>query len=325
MSCFKTRAALLAGCIGLAVTSAAPSEAQQAYPNQRVNMLIGFAAGGFADTIGRLVATRLSERLGQTFIAQNLPGGGSVRASRQVAVATPDGYTLLVTTTATAINETLVPTRGYAADKLEAIAIPVTAPESLSANPKAPIKSMSDLITEAKAGRVYLGSPGIGSGSHIAAEYFFKVILKAEVRHIPFAGGNPAMLGLMSGDVNVLASTATGGTIRSIANGDITGIAIAGKQRSTIIPKTPTFAELGYAGFEAASWVGFFAPAGTPKDILEKLNAEINAIVQEPDNRKRIDAAGLEIIIRDRPETAGYFTSEIANWSKMVGALGITQ
>jgi len=184
--------------------------AQAAYPNQRVTMFIGFAAGGYADSVARIVGARLGERLGQSFVAQNLEGGGGIRAARQVTVAPPDGYTLLVTTTSLAINETYVPTRGYTADQLTAVAIPVSAPESMAANNNASIKSVADLVAMAKAGKVYLGTPGIGSGSHIAAEYFFKNLVKAEVRHIPFAGGSPAMLGLISGDINVLAATATG-------------------------------------------------------------------------------------------------------------------
>lgn len=324
MNDFNLRAAI-AAIAGATLIGISGQAAAQQYPTQRINVLVGFAAGGFADTIGRLVSVRLGERLGQSFVIQNLPGGGGIRATRQLAIAPPDGYTLLVTTTAAAINETLVPSRGYTADALEAIAMPVTAPESLSTSPKSAIKNINDLVSEAKAGRVYLGSAGIGSGSHIAAEYFFKVLLKIDVRHIPFAGGNPAMLGLMAGDVNILTSTATGGTIRSMINGEVTGLAIASKVRSPIVPNVPTFAELGYTGFEAASWVGFFAPAGTPAAILERLNAEINATVQEEENRKRIAAAGLETTIRDRQASAAYFKSEVANWAKMVGALGITQ
>ena len=299
--------------------------AQATYPNQRVNMLIGFAAGGFADTIARLVGARLAERLNQSFIAQNLEGGGGIRATRQTTVSPADGYTILVTTTSIAINESLVPGRGYKADQVEAVAIPVSAPESLSANKDSGIKNVADLVAFAKAGKVYLGTPGIGSGSHIAAEYFFKTLVKAEVKHIPFSGGNPAMLGLVSGDVNVLASTNTGAPLRNMVIGDTIGIAVAGHDRMSQAPKVPTFAESGYPGYEASSWVGFFVPTGTPATVIEKLNQEINAVMQEEDTRKRIDTLGLEIVLRDRAETAAFFKSEIGNWSKMVEAVGITQ
>lgn len=316
----------LTAFVAIAAQGTEISRAQTAYPSQRVSLLIGFAAGGFADSVARVVGLGLEKRLGQSFIAQNLEGGGSVRATRQTAVSPPDGYTILVTTTAVAINESLVGNRGYTANQLTPVAIPVSAPEGMTANKDAPIKNVADLVAMAKAGKVYLGTPGIGSGSHIAAEYFFRKLVGVTVRDIPFQGGSPAMLGLMAGDINVLASTATGTTsLRSIASGDVTGIALATAKRSKLAPDTPTFAESGFPGFEASSWVGFFVPAATPPAIVDKLNREINAVMQDEEVRKRIDLLGLETLVRDRPATAAFFADEIANWSKMVAATGLTQ
>src|SRR5262245_15117634 len=294
-----------------------------AYPAQRINFFVGFAAGGFADTIGRWVAARLGERLGQTVVVQNLEGGGGIRAARRVATSPADGYTILVTTTSLAINESLVPDRGYTANQFEAVSLPISAPESLSASAKSPIKTLAELVAEAKAGKVFMGSAGIGSGSHIAAEYFFKVLVKSPVKHIPFPGGNPAMMGLLSGDVNVLAATATGNISRAVLNGDTTALAIAAAERSSTLPSVPTFTEAGYPGMFATSWVGFFAPAGTPEAVLAKLNSEINAIVQEPEIAKRIEAAGVQTTIRNRAETAKMFGMEVTNWSTMVQAVGV--
>jgi len=319
------RFAVLAATIFAATGWRAPVSAQNAYPSQRVNMYIGYAAGGFADTIARVVGARLGERLGQSFLAQNLEGGGGIRAARQTAVSPADGYTVLVTTSSLAINESLVPSRGYTADQLQAVAIPVSAPEGMTANNKAGIKTVADLVEMAKSGKVYLGSPGIGSGSHIAATYFFKQLVKADVRHIPFAGGNPAALGLITGDINVLAATATATTIRSIGNGDAIGIAIAGTERSKVLPDLPTFAESGYPDFHASSWVGFFVPAGTPTAIVEKLNTEIDAVMREDETRKVMEASGLDIFHRDRAQTSAFFSEEVANWSKMIKAVGIVQ
>jgi tripartite-type tricarboxylate transporter receptor subunit TctC len=142
------------------------------YPNQRIVFVVGFAAGGFADTIGRWVAARLGERTGQTVVVQNMEGGGGIRATRRVAMSPPDGYAILVTTTSLAINESLVPERGYTAAALNAVSLPVSAPEALSVSVKSPIKSVAGLVKEAKEGKVFMGSAGIGSGSHIASEYF---------------------------------------------------------------------------------------------------------------------------------------------------------
>jgi tripartite-type tricarboxylate transporter receptor subunit TctC len=316
--------ALLASFVAIIAAPTAGRAQSTDYPNQRISVVVGFAVGGFADTIGRWIATRLGERLGQGVIVQNMEGGGGIRAARRVAAAPPDGYTLLVTTTSLAINESLMADRGYTAAALDAISLPVSAPESLSVSAKSPVKNLADLVKEAKAGSVYMGSAGIGSGSHIAGEYFFKVLAKAPVKHIPFRGGNPAMMGLLTGDVTVLAATATA-LVRNVNNGDVTGLGIAAAERSPLLPSVPTFAEAGYPGLSAASWTGFFAPAGTPEAVLVKLSSEINAILQEPEIAKRIEAAGLQTTLRSRPETAKMFHSEIENWSAMVQAGGLAK
>jgi tripartite-type tricarboxylate transporter receptor subunit TctC len=308
----------------IAVPTVCPAQGTD-YPNQRIEFVVGFAAGGFADSTGRWVATRLGERTGQTVVVQNMPGGGGIRATRRVAMSPPDGYTILVTTTSLAINETLVPDRGYAATALDAVALPVSAPEALSVSVKSPIKNIADLVKEAKEGKVFLGTAGIGTGSHIAAEYFFKVLAKTPVKHIPFQGGNPAMMALLTGDITVLANTATINLVRGVHNGEVTGLSIAATERSPILPSVPTLAESGYPGLSAASWTGFFAPAGTPEPVLAKLNSEINAILQEPEMAKRLEAAGLQLTVRSRAETAKMFAAEITNWSTMVQAVGIAK
>jgi len=315
---------LAAGIVVMVAVSAAGRAQAADYPNQRITFVVGFAPGGFADTMARWVATRLGERTGQTVLVQNMEGGGGIRATRRVVMSPPDGYTILVTTTSLAINESLVPDRGYSADALDAVALPVSAPESLSVSAKSPIKTIADLVREAKAGAVFMGSAGIGTGSHIAGEYFFKVLAKAPVKHIPFPGGNPAMMGLLTGDVTVLAATATA-LVRRVDNGEVTGLGIAAAERTPMLPSVPTLAEGGYPGLSAASWTGFFAPAGTPEPVLAKLNDEINAIMQEPDIAQRIAAAGLDITILSRPETSKLFRAEIDNWSAMVKAAGVTK
>jgi tripartite-type tricarboxylate transporter receptor subunit TctC len=311
-------------CLAIAVAGSKPGHAES-YPSQRIAFVVGFAAGGFADTVARMVAARLGERTGQTVVVQNMEGGGGIRAARRIVTSPADGYTILVTTTSLAINESLVPDRGYVATQFEAVSLPISAPESLSVSTKSSIKKLSELVTEAKAGKVFMGSAGIGTGSHIAAEYFFKVLAKARVKHIPFRGGAPAMVGLLSGDVTVLAATATGNISRAVRNGDIVGLGIAAAEKSPTLPSVPTFAEAGYPGMEAASWVGFFAAAGTPEPVLAKLNSEINAIVREPEIAKRIETSGLQTTIRSRAESAKMLGSEIKNWSTMVQAVGLAK
>ena len=302
----------------------APALAQENWPTKRISLTIGFASGGFADSVARIIGAKLGDKLGQQVVMQNMDGAGGNIAARHVAGAAPDGYTILVTTTSLAINDTLYKTKGFSAKGLTPVALPVSAPESFASNPKSNIKSLGDLLAQAKAGEtVFLGTPGIGSGSHLAAEYFFKVLAKANVRHIPFPGGAPAKLGLLAGDVSVLSSTATAATIPAMVSKEILGLAVASAERDPAIPDVPTFAELGFPGFQASSWTGFFAPEGTPDAVLQKLNSEINAALKDPEVKAKIDAMGLIMAARTLGETREFFKSEIANWAKMVEASGV--
>jgi tripartite-type tricarboxylate transporter receptor subunit TctC len=297
------------------------AQAQEIYPHKRVNLVVGFAVGGFADTVGRIIARKLSERLKQPVIVQNVDGAGGNIAARQIANAPADGYTLLVTTTSLAINETLAKNKGLGIDSLVPIAIPVEAPELLVANPKSGIRNLSDALQRAKAGKLYFSSSGLGSGSHIAVEYFFKALAKLEAKHIPFKGGHPAMHALVTGEVDLLASTATAKPF--IRNGELVGLAVASDQRDPTIPEVPTYAELGFPGFKASSWVGVFAPAGTPQAIVQRLNAEINTGIMEPDAQKQLEQQGLLTTVRQQEDTAALFKADVARWRVMVETIGL--
>ena len=311
--------------IGLAalIGFASQAGAQETWPSKRIALVVGFAAGGYADSVARVIGNKLGERLKQSVIVQNMEGAGGNTAARSVSVAPADGYTILVTTTGLAINETLYKNKGFSVDALAPIAIPVSAPESLVSNPKSGIKSFADLIAAAKDGKAYMGTPGIGSGSHIAAEYFFKNVAKIVVKHSPFQGGSPALHGLLSGDINILASTATAATIPPVASGELVGLAVASTKRDPAIPNVPTYAELGYPDFLASSWAGFFAPAGTPEPVLDRLNTEINEVMKDPEVREKMDQLGLLIEQRSRPQTADLFKAEIGRWATMVKATGL--
>ena len=312
--------------LGLAAAAAAPrvARADDAWPSKRITLIVGFAVGGFADSVARVLGAKLGERLKQSVIVQNMEGAGGNTAARQVTASAPDGYTFLVTTTGLAINETLYKNKGFSASALVPVAIPVSAPESLVSNPKSGIKSFPDLIAAAKQGRAFMGTPGIGSGSHIAAEYFFRKLAKIDVKHIPFQGGSPAMQGLLSGDINILASTATAATIPPVARGELVGLAVASASRDPALPDVPTFGEVGYPGFLASSWTGFFAPVGTPDSILDRMNAEIAAVMKDPDVVSKMDTLGLLVAPQSRPETAAFFQSEIKRWATMVEATGLS-
>lgn len=307
------------------IFSFSTATAQDLWPVKRISFVVAFSAGGYADTISRVIAKELGDRLKQPVIVQNVGGAGGNTAARQISISSPDGYTFLVTTTGIAINETLYKTKPFDSSQLVPVAIPISAPEALTSNPSSGFKSLADMIAAAKEGRAYLGSPGTGTASHIAAEFFFKNLAKVPVKHIPFAGGSESMQALRVGDINVRAATVTALTIPSITNGEIVGLAVAAEQRHPALPNVPTFAELGYPGFFATNWVGMFARAGTPEAILNRMNIEINAVMHQPEVRKRMDALSLTIASRDLAETNSYFKAEIGRWATMVEASGLSR
>ena len=308
--------------VGLSCWSGAvQAQSESAWPARRVNVIVGFAAGGFADGVARALARQLSEDWKQTVVVQNMAGAGGNIAARSVSVAAADGYTWLGTTTSLAINETLYKGQGFSAAQLTAAVIPVDAPELLVTNPKTGMKDFADLVAAGKKGTIYLGSSGIGSGSHISAEYALRILSGLNVKHIPFAGGNPAMLALMTGDVNVVASTST--AIPSILNGEAIGLALGGAKRSELLPQVPTYEEGGLKDFRASSWSGFFVPKGTPPDVIAKINADVNRAMNEADVQRQMKVLGVSTSLRNPSQTEMYFRDEIKRWEKMVEAIGL--
>jgi tripartite-type tricarboxylate transporter receptor subunit TctC len=308
----------------LLILSPSLARAQETWPNKRIAFVVGFAAGGFADTVGRIIAGKVSERLGQPIIMQNMEGAGGNTAARHVTMQPADGYTFLVTTTGLAINETLLRNRQFSATAFRPMAIPVIAPELMVTSKQSGLKSMADLLAAAKENHAFMGTPGIGSGSHIAAEYFFKKLAKVDVKHIPFQGGAPAMQALRTGDINLLAATATQPALPPVVSGEMLGLAVASNERDPALPNTPTFAELGFPGMIANSWTGIFARAETPEPIVKRMNQEINEAMKDPDVRKKIDTLGLLISQRSAEESNAFFKEEIARWASMVEATGLS-
>src|SRR5690348_654211 len=242
------------------VSCFAGGAAAEDYPNRRVNFLVAAAAGGYADGVARIIGQRLSEILGQSVIVENRGGAGGNVAAKVVASAAPDGYTVLVTTTQLAINETLYKHSGVSAAEFRAVSIPVSAPEAILANPSNPAKDLRELIKNAKSGTITFGSAGTGTGSYIEAEYLFRKIAKLNTVHIPFRGGAPAISALLGNHIPVLAVTISP-TISMVNKGSLRALGIATPKRMPLVPSVPTFAENGYPNYYASSWVGFFVPA----------------------------------------------------------------
>jgi tripartite-type tricarboxylate transporter receptor subunit TctC len=318
--CNVLRAALVTT---LAFSLAAVPTSAQIYPNRNITFVVGFAAGGFADAIGRLVAQKLSERLGQTVVVENRGGAAGNIAAKSVAGSPADGYTILVTTTALAINETLHKSKGFSTDDFATVAIAASSPESLSVPPTTQANNIGEFLKTMQGKPINFGSAGTGSGSHIAAEYFFKELAKVSATHVPFQGGAPAMNAAIAGHVDLLAATVGGGVAAQINAGKLKGIAMASEKRIAITPDVPTFAEGGFPNFTAASWVGFFVPAKTPPDVIAKLHNAVHAIAQEADIKQRFASLGFDPITGTQGQAQAMFKTEVAKWGKMVTTLGL--
>ena len=300
-----------------------PARAQTFAPG-RITLIVAFAPGGLADTLARFIGQGLGERLHTTVVVENRGGAGGNIGASFVARSTPDGTTLLATTTALAINETLFANKDFSAADFKAIAIPASSPESLVTSPGNPAAYLTDLIKSANGKTINLAVPGVGTGSDIQAEYFFKFLAKVPAQQIPFQGGAPAMNAVLANQVDLMAGTLGGPIAAQIAAGQLKGLAIAADKRAAVSPDVPTYAELGYPGFTASSWVGFFAPAKTDPQILAALNATINEIVQTPDVAKKFTDMGMDTITGDQAQADAFFASEVKKWGEMVKALGLS-
>lgn len=300
----------------------ADAAAAQPYPARDITFIVAFAPGGVADTLARLVGKGVGEKLGRAVVVENRGGAGGNIAAAGVARAAPDGYTLLVTTTAVAINETLRPNKGFAASDLKTVAIVASSPEAFVTGPNNPAANLAEFLKNAKGKSITFASAGVGSGSHIAAEYFFKEIAKVNAVHVPFQGGAPAIAATIGNQVDLMATTLGGGAAAQIASGKLKGLGVASAKRAAVTPNVPTYGEAGYP-FDASSWVGIFVPAGTSPEITAKLNATIEEVMKDPALRQRLTAIGFDPIEGTQEQADTTFKSEVAKWGKMVKTLGL--
>jgi tripartite-type tricarboxylate transporter receptor subunit TctC len=312
-----------APCVLLAATisALAPPASAQSYPTQTITFQVAFAAGGIADVVARLVGQKLSERLGHTVVVENRGGAGGNLAAKAVSGAAPDGHTILATTTSLAVNETATKNKGFSAEDLRAIAIVAFSPDVLAVHPSNPAKDLREFIQNGKAKSFTYGSAGVGTGPHIGAEYFFREVAKVQALHVPFTGGAPAVAAAVGNHVDAIVLTLPT-VVPAIMQGLLRGIGLASATRSSAVPDVPTYGEMGFPNVYSGSWVGFFAPAKTPDAVVAKLNAEINAIMQEPEAQQKLKTIGFDVMIKGVPEASGYFKSEIAMWGKMTRAIG---
>ena len=307
--------------VALAAISAASSA--QGYPNKSVRLVVPFPAGGPTDVIARAVAQKLTESMGQQVVIDNRGGSGGNIGADIVAKSAPDGYTLLMAIVSHAINASLYSKLPY--DTVKDFA-PITRTGSATiimiAHPSLPAKSIREFIALAKArpGQLSFASPGSGTPHHLAGE-LLKTTAGIDMAHIPYKGAAPAVIDLMGGQVPV-GFVSLPAALPHVKAGKLTALGITTSKRSAIAPEIATFAEAGLAGYDLENWYGALAFGGTPKEIVDRLNAEIVRALQLPDVKERLYSQGFEIHTSTAEEFAAFIRSEIVKWAKIVKASG---
>ena len=302
--------------------------AQSNYPNKPIRIVIGYAAGGPTDIVGRIYAAKLAENLGVPVIVDTRAGAAGIIGTDLVAKAPPDGYTLLLGVIST---HGLHPASGkkipYDAVKdFEPVALAVNVPMVIMVNPAVlPAKDVKSLIAELKAnpGKHKFGSSGNGGISHMCFEMFKQRGGGLDMVHVPYKGTGPAITDLLGGHISAVCE-GVGGAASHVRSGPLRGIGTATLRRAHALPDLPTIAETGLQGFEAYTWNMFFAPAKTPRHIVDRLNRQINAAATDPATRARLDGLGVEVVDDSTPASLRNFVpGEIAKWSKVFKEAGV--
>jgi tripartite-type tricarboxylate transporter receptor subunit TctC len=308
--------------LALGLFAVAPCSAQT-YPNHPIELVVPFVAGGTTDTVARLIAQRLTDKWGQPAVVNNRPGGGSSIGTALAAKAAPDGHTLLVTTIAFAINASLQKQTFDAVKDFVPITEIATIPLMLVVHNSLPVHNVKEFIEYSKTqpdGLDYATS-GPGTSTQLAAE-MFKTMTGAKLVHVPFKGNAEVLNALLGGHVKVhFALTAS--TLQHVRSGALRALAVTTKQRLPELPDLPTIAELGYPDYEISSWQAVFAPAGTPKDIVERLNAEIVAMLNTPEVQARIKREGAIAVGSSSDQWSERFRDEVAKWAKVAKSAGL--
>ena len=318
-----TRAIALAAGLALACATTMPVAAAD-YPTKPITLIIGFAPGGPSDVMARILTKKMEEVLKQPFVIENRPGAGGSLAGTAVARAAPDGYTVLLATgSLLAINVSLYKNLGYDPEKdFEPISLIGMQTNVLYTHPSVPAKTLSELIAHAKAnpGKLSFGSGGIGTPAHLAGE-LLKIEAKIDITHVPFRGTGPTLQNVIGGHVP-MAFNPPSPLLPHLQSGAIRAIAITTLARTGALPDVPTVAESGFPGFEATTWHGLVAPAGTPKDVVAALHRAVHATLNDPAARKQLTELGIDLAGNSPGEFRAYIKSEIPKWAKIVQASG---
>ena len=308
--------------VALVALAASSLAAAQDYPNKPLHMMVAFPPGGPTDIIARLLSTQMSAQLGQPVVVENKVGASGNLATQEVAKSSPDGYTMLIHSSAYAVNPTLFSNAGYdPAKDLTAVAVIAQQANIIVVNASFPAKTLAELKSAMQKGKLAFASPGTGTTPHLTAENLFHVHWKADATHVPFKGAGPAVTGVLTGQPPI-GCMAGSGPMSNIKSGKLRALAVSAAKRLEQLPDVPTLDELGYRGMEDYTWVGLFVPAATPRAIAEKLNAAVLKAVQNPEMKQRMDALAFEVTAAPLADTQNYVRSEVAKWAKVVKETG---
>lgn len=306
---------------GLGLVVSGQASAQTDWPKVKpVNIVVGFGPGAFTDVIARIVAQKLGEATGGSFVVENKPGAGGNLAAGQVKRAAPDGYTIMVHSVAYAVNPSLYPNAGYDALKdFVPLALGPRTPNIITVNPATPAKDLKELIELARKEKMSYASSGIGTTTHLSVERL-KVAAKVDITHVPYQPAQ-AINAVVAGHTQ-MSSTSMPPAVPQIKAGKLRAIAVTSAKRSALLPDVPSVTEFGYSDFDDYTWVGFFLPAGTPQALVDRINAEINKAMELPDAREKFSGLGMESNRNSSAEFGRFLRDEVSKWGAVVKSTG---
>jgi tripartite-type tricarboxylate transporter receptor subunit TctC len=313
----------LVAAVGLALVAATASA--EDYPVRPIRIVVPFAAGGAVDIISRMLGEKMTLAWGQPVIVDGKPGAGGIIAANAVAKSPGDGYTLLMTTANLTINPSLHKDLPYDTQKdLVPVGQLIGIPNVIVVSADLPVHNLADLIALAKSkpGKLNYSSPGTGTFPHLAFE-LFKKQAGIDIVHVPYKGAAPALLALLAKEVDIV-STNTADVLPYITSGTLRPLAVTSAVRSKVLPDVPTLAETGLAGFEAVGWMGLLAPAGTPKPVIDKLNAQIVDSMKSQDMTKMLVGQGFDMMADTPEEFAAFIAKDLSRWAEAVKISGAT-
>lgn len=312
----RAGAALALGTTGFA--------ARAAWPEKPIRVVLGFAAGGGSDILLRTITPALGDALGQSIIVDNRPGAGGNIAMQAVAQAAPDGYTLLMGTPGLATNSSLYASLGF--DPLKdfaPISLVGSVPNVLIVKPSLRVSTVAELIAHARAnpGKLNYASPGSGTSLHLAGE-LFKTSTGVRIEHVPYKGGAQALADVMSGQVDLMFNVLPS-ALPQIRAGTVKALAVTGSQRAAALPDKPTMIEAGVAGYTAVTWNGLLAPAGVPRDLVNRLNEAVLKVLRTPEMAQKYAAIGTDVVVSTPDEFSAFLRDETTKWRRTIEGAGV--